>query len=599
MSSSIRHRKLAEIAKPFMHDAVQFSQKIANPRLQYLLTSLLDAKNPPSPERLENAYRNAGLPCPGSGSYDGAADWLSKEGMAMPKHVVAGHFNSFNVKAEMVLIDLLTDSGTGCRTDWQKSFISAFEEIPDSVINAYAGSPARKLLNDVVEFAYGKQFAFFLALQGRAAESLLINSMFAGSSGKERLDVMANFGAVDPSALSMMSESGIFLPGDIILSNRPFDTTKGWIENGGLKVVSLTPFATPQRLYCSDTIFLGDIPMGAFREKYESSRITPKAVLLTVTDNGGGGQPVSMKNVMEASEFAHEHGMVVWIDACRISENAQYIQNNEPGYRNKSLREIQMELLSHADVVTISFKKSWAETGGAILINRESKILKRNYPIMTQFIQEATTSAYGMGFDSYCGVPGREMLKVAAGILQSMDSDLVMQRLMQPAMARVNLRKHSLGGEPFPVVSGGHALYTAADMVLPNVALGNCPAEYLQAIILASVGVRGCGLGNIVYGKWEYDGQNNFFRLVKNVEMDSLRHAIPRNSYSDGHLAILEAAGIAYSEGVFKDLSGGVVPTKRTNHGFDHFFDQYVPQNLDEFYRTVEAVKEIAMSLAK
>jgi tryptophanase len=342
--------------------------------------------------------------------------------------VQGAKFNPFSIPSELVICSGLTDSGTGQRLAQQKEFIDTLCEgeapvIPNAQMFAYAKSVPRKLLDFVVSEVFGKQFHLHPALQGRAAEFLLLRAL---------------------------NSAGILLPGDIVLSNKPFDTTKGHIENiSELKgmiwiltrrkivkcqVVSCTPLTTPERFQSRQTPFLGDMPMDVLMQKFGETRQKVKIILLTATDNGGGGQPVSMENVRKVAEFAHKNGLLLWIDACRIFHNAMYIRLHEEGYKDKGLDDIAREMLSYADVATISFKKMNSPSGGAVLLNRNSELLKGKLNGMRETIRQTTTVMYGNGVDSYCGLTGTGMIDDISGIFAMMDPDVVGSVMWYPEL---------------------------------------------------------------------------------------------------------------------------------------------------------------------
>jgi tryptophanase len=168
-------------------------------------------------------------------------------------------------------------------------------------------------------------------------------------------------------------EAGLQKPGDHIISNRPFDTTKGHIGASGLHVIALTPLASPENYYGSDSVFMGNIDEDDFIAHYQDPKYT--SLLMTLTDNGGGGQPVSMANFRFLVAKAREQGLYVWVDGCRIFENALFIKTFEKGYKNKTITEIAKEILSLCDFSTMSFKKMYSHAGGGILVNRNSSAL--------------------------------------------------------------------------------------------------------------------------------------------------------------------------------------------------------------------------------
>ena len=519
-----------------------------------------------------------------SGDKQTLIEWMKifySNGMNI-EHAIKANFNPFGLKAKKCFVDLLTDSGTGTFTAEQRAFLMEWiEKVPSMWTNAYAGSVPREMFDMVMENVFGnfspayaddrlyeqmgeKRFATHLALQGRAAEFLLLNALVSAE---------------------------LLLPGSVIFSNKPFDTTKGHIDASGNRVISCTPLTTPRVYETQESRFLGNLPLAVLRQRYSENSGKAGAVLITVTDNGGGGQPVSMQNIREVAEFAKERGMLVWIDACRIFENAEMIKLYEPGYENKSLADIVKEMLSHADVVTMSFKKMYSDCGGAVLITKKSDIVGGKLEEVRKTIMQRTTTNYGNGFDSYCGLTGEGMIKIISGIFTAMDPEVIGDRIVQVNSAYKTLKQYGV-----PVVGGGHALYFAADQILPKVPDACCPAETLQAIIHAAEAMRGCGLGNIVYGEYEKNDAG-IYTLVGKPEMDSLRYAIPRLTYPDTVLNFMfNIIGKAYREGLLSDIENGMIAQNYVKDGFYHFSGKYMPVNEAEFMKKIRALQEFVQA---
>lgn len=467
--------------------------------------------------------------------------------------------NPFSVPADYFLIDLLTDSGTSRLFDWQAHIKSSFLKEHSSIqVFSYARLVPRMYLDEVMESIFGPDFNFYPTLQGRAAEMMLIQAMIGSSAIKI---------------------------GDTILSNRPFDTTKGHIQNNELNIKALTPMTSPRAYMHSPTVFMGNISLARFQE-YTAHDYS--ALLVTVTDNGGGGQPVSMKNYKELVAKAHTDGKFVWVDACRIFENALFVKAFEKEYSTHSLVEIAREMLMSADVVSLSFKKMYSHSGGAILINRKSNILTlQQIELMDKIIKRTTTVVYGNGFSSYSGLTGEGMIEIITGLMASVDEELVAQRVYQLGFVGAYLREKY----NFPVISGGHALYIAADTVLSNVSRTHCPAEYLNAILMHGLCLRGCGLGLNVYGG-RVD-KNGITTFSHDIEMDSLRLAVPRNEYTNTELlSVLSIMGEFFSNGSFANISSGLLPIDYVDDGFYHFAGSYEFVNRDEFDEIVSRLKK-------
>jgi len=489
--------------------------------------------------------------------------WLKYHQNDMIQHVLDAKCNPFNVKAYHLLIDMLTDSGT--HRTWQKQaeFLRMWEMLfKDCETFAYAGSPARELLNETISRIFGEQFYFHLTVQGRAAEFLLLNGLQA---------------------------NGLMPKGSVVLTNHGFDTTCGHIKAVGCKVIACSPVTTPQRVASMpDSVFFGNLSISELRKQLDSNEGNVSAVLLTLTDNGGGGQPVSMANIKAVTKEAHDRGIPLWIDGCRIAENAAYIKAYEPGYSDRSLQDIIAETMSECEFSTTSFKKIYSHSGGGIFLNKDSPLLQAKMGAVRKSVMELTTVVYGMGFETgYCGRTGRDMVEIVSGLLYAMDPENVANRIGQ-----VREVSDTLAGHGFPHVAGGNALYTASEQVLSNVPLEYAPAEYLQAIMLAATGVRGCALGNRLYGEWRQNGHG--WELVRPSEMDSLRAAVMRLGNSTPMLILgLEPMAIAHEQGYLKPLTQGLEVIDYETSGFNHFKAIYEVRDVVEFKKAVGLVNEI------
>lgn len=471
--------------------------------------------------------------------------------------------NPFSVPSETLDLDLLTDSGTNNLNEEQKEIAVTYRSLVPSIqMFSYARSQPREHLQQMFCACFGDQFEFYPTLQGRAAEKMLLKATV---------------------------EVELINPGDRILCNRPFDTTKGHILATGLYVDALTPIPAPKEYYESDSVFMGNIQEEVYLENFGQKDV--KILLVTLTDNGSGGQPVSMANLKFLAEKSREKGHLIWIDACRIFENAFFIKTFEDGYTDKTILEIGQEILSLCDFATMSFKKMYSHAGGGILINKTSSRLSGKLYKLDRSIKRQTTTDYGNGYRSYSGLTGGNMVEIMTGLIMSTDEEIVGYRIGQVGRIGSFLRQKY---ENFPVIAGGHALYIAADQVLPRVQLTDCPAEYLNAILMASLKVRGCGLGLLVYGGRMEDTQGKV-RLEKCLSMDSLRLAIPRNQYSgDEIISQLMVIGHAFERGIFKEVIGGLYPKEYIDDGFYHFGANYDIRNVEEFDNIVFTFKTVA-----
>jgi len=234
-----------------------------------------------------------------------------------------------------------------------------------------------------------------------------------------------------------------------------------------------------------------------------------------------------MDNFKYLADQTHDKGKLVWLDACRIFENALFVKAFDKRYKNHSITDITKEIMEDADVVTMSLKKMYAHCGGAILINRNSKVLTQDQiTAMGASIRRQTTTDYGNGYRSYSGLMGDGMVEIITGLIQVVDEEIVGKRIAQCGMVSCYLKEKY----DFPIIHGGHAMYIAADQVLPNVPLQGCPAEYLNAILMKSIQLRGCGLGYLVYGGRVTD-EDGMVKYKNDLNMDSLRLAVPRCEY--------------------------------------------------------------------
>ena len=470
--------------------------------------------------------------------------------------------NPFAVPSELFSLDLLTDSGTNKLTDEQKELAREYRNmVPSIEMFSYARCTPREHLEQVFRECFGDQFNYYPALQGRAAEKMLLQATI---------------------------EAGLQKPGDAIICNRPFDTTKGHIGASGLHVDALTPLASPENYYESSSVFMGNIEESVYLANYQSEKY--KTLLMTLTDNGGGGQPVSMANFKFLVEKARERGLYVWVDACRIFENALFIKTFEKGYEDKTITEISKEILSLVDFSTMSFKKMYSHAGGGILVNRNSSVLSEStVKKLDASIKRQTTTDYGNGYRSYSGLTGEAMVEMMTGLMMACDEEITGRRIAQVGRVSCFLKQKY----NFPIIAGGHALYIAADQVLPKVPLTDCPAETLNALMMASIKLRGCGLGLLVYGG-RVEHEDGTIELKNKLTMDSLRLAVPRNQYSDNEMmSQLMVIGEAFSSGLFKDLEGGLYPKEYIDNGFYHFGGEYDFRNPSEFNDTVALLKNI------
>ena len=386
-------------------------------------------------------------------------------------------WNLFRVAARDVELDLLTDSGTGAMSQTQWAALIQGDE-------SYAGSRSFDTFRDAVNDVLG--FPLVVpAHQGRGAESVF-------------------FGAVID-------------PGEIVPSNAHFDTTRAHIEvRDGIALDLPVPAAFDPDL---DVPFKGDMDTEGLAELLageEGERVS--IVMLTLTNNAGGGQPVSMANIREVARLAREHSKKLVLDIARFAENAWFIREREQGFADKALGEIVREMLSEADGVLMSAKKdAIANIGGFVAIREDEVFFER-------------LQARGIvfeGFPTYGGLAGRDLEAIAAGLREVLDEDYLHHRIEQVAYLGAALEEQ---GAALLKPVGGHAVYLNAGRVLPEVPAEQFPAQALTCALYLAGGVRGVEIGSVMAGRDPATGENR----VPALEL--VRLAVPRRVYSSRQL---------------------------------------------------------------
>jgi tyrosine phenol-lyase len=384
------------------------------------------------------------------------------------KRIEAAGYNLFLVPSEDILIDLLTDSGTSAMSTEQWAAMMRGDE-------SYAGSPSFTRFRDSVQAIFGFRNVI-PAHQGRAAERILFNVMCA--------------------------------KGDIVPNNTHFDTTRANCEFVGATALDLPiPEAKePSRIHP----FKGNmdtVQLSKLIEKEGAKRIP--LVMLTVTNNSGGGQPVSMANIREVKQICHKHGIPLYIDACRFAENAYFIKLREPGYAEKTPREIAREMFSYADGCTMSAKKDGlANIGGFLCTNND---------ILAQ--QERDLLILTEGFPTYGGLAGRDLEAIAVGLNEALAEDYLHYRIASTAFLGNHIAKQ---GVPIVQPPGGHAIYIDARAFLPHVPVSQFPGVALAVELYLEGGIRSVEIGSLMFGE--------------NARMDLVRLAIPRRVYTQSHI---------------------------------------------------------------
>lgn len=392
------------------------------------------------------------------------------------------NYNLFNLKSEQVYIDLLTDSGTGAMSDKQWAAIMEGDE-------SYAGASSfynlKASIKDITGFDY-----VLPTHQGRAAENVLF--------------------------------SAIVKPGDYLPGNSHFDTTKGHIEYRKAHAIDCTIDAA------SDTEleipFKGNMDLDkleAVLKAHPADQIP--AVVLTITNNTAGGQPVSMANIKGVAELCHKYGVKLMIDSARFAENAYFIKTREEGYADKSIKEICREIYSYADYMTMSAKKDGiVNIGGFLAFKEEADMQKcQMFSIMYE------------GYLTYGGMAGRDMNALAQGLQESMDYDYLCTRIGQVAYLASKLDEY---GIPYQRPAGGHAIFVDAKKILVNVPKEEFQAQTLGVELYLEGGVRGVEIGAILADRDPETGENRYPRL------ELLRLAIARRVYTNNHMDYIAAA---------------------------------------------------------
>lgn len=388
-------------------------------------------------------------------------------------------YNPFMLPAEDVLIDLLTDSGTSAMSAKQWAGIMEGDE-------AYAGSKSFYRFESVVKNITGMKF-IIPTHQGRAAEKIL----FSITGG----------------------------PGKFIPNNTHFDTTRANVEFSGAEAVDLLNEIGKHPEIRAD--FKGNMDV----EKLEAF-IKEKGVeniplcMITVTNNSGGGQPVSMQNIRETKEICKKYNIPLFLDACRFAENAYFIKLREKGYQNKTPFEIAQEMFSYADGVTMSAKKdALVNIGGFLAMNDEELAMKcRNLLIVTE------------GFPTYGGLAGRDLEAVAQGLLEIVDEHYLQYRIRSIEYLGERL---VAAGVPIIEPPGGHAIYIDAKRFLPDISSDQYPGQSIVVELYLEGGVRAVEIGSVMFGKYDNNG-----KLIPSM-MELVRMAIPRRVYTQSHIDYL------------------------------------------------------------
>lgn len=426
-------------------------------------------------------------------------------------------FNVFFLTSDDIFIDLLTDSGVGAMSDNQWAGIMLGDE-------TYAGSRNFQHFKETVQDILG--FPYVVPThQGRGAENIL--------------------------------DRVLITEGDVIPGNQHFDTTKAHIEDKkGVAVDCTIEEAYDPEL---DHPFKGNLDIGkleAVIAEYGVEKVP--YILVTITCNSGGGQPVSIENIRKVSVVARRHGIPLFFDAARFAENAWFIKQREPEFTNSTIREIVAEMMSHVDGMTMSAKKDAIVNIGGFIAMRDEGLYRKC----------AMLGVLYEGFPTYGGLAGRDIEAMARGLYEGIRLDYLTARIGQ-----TRYLGNALKMEGIPIMNpvGGHAVYVDARAFLPHIPPDEFPAWTLSVELYIEAGVRGVEIGTVLNGRDPVTGDNRFPRL------DLLRLTIPRRVYTDNHMNVI-VEGMA----AIRERRDGIVGMK-----FDH-----EPPVLRHFLCTMKRVNE-------
>ncbi|SEN95595.1 tryptophanase [bacterium A37T11] len=386
------------------------------------------------------------------------------------------HYNPFLLNARDVIIDLLTDSGTSAMSSEQWAGIMRGDE-------SYAGSESFFRFEKVIKDLTGMPYVI-PTHQGRASEKILFTVI--GGEGK------------------------------CVISNTLFDTTRANVEFSGAEGIDL--LCPEGKIPAIPASFKGNMDTAALSRVIEER--TPASiamVMITVTNNSGGGQPVSMANIREVSRICKQHGILMFIDACRFAENCYFIKEREEGYAHTTIANIAKELFSYADGCTMSAKKdAFANIGGFIALKDETITEQcRNLLIITE------------GFPTYGGLAGRDLEAIAIGLQEIMEEGYLKYRIRSIAYIGEKLDEY---GIPYIKPTGGHAVYLDAKAFMDHIPVHEYPGQVLSSALYLEGGIRSVEIGSVMFGKYGTDGS------LISPPMELVRLAFPRRVYTQSHI---------------------------------------------------------------
>lgn len=387
-------------------------------------------------------------------------------------------YNLFNLKSEHVFIDLLTDSGTGAMSDRQWSAMMLGDE-------SYAGASSFYKMKDAIREITG--FEYFLPThQGRAAENVLFSVLVSA--------------------------------GDIVPGNSHFDTTKGHIEFRKAFAVD----CTIDEAFDTNCIhpFKGNVDLGKLEDVLKKSADKITFIIMTITNNSAGGQPVSLENLHGVRKLADQYGKKVLYDSARFAENAYFIKKREKGYENKTIREITLEMFALADYMTMSSKKDAIVNMGGFIAMRDKEIYSKAsvFNIMYE------------GYVTYGGMSGRDMNALAQGLYEGTDFEYLETRIKQVEYLGNRLIEF---GIPIQKPVGGHAVFVDAKRFLSNLPKEKFQAQTLAVELYLEAGIRGVEIGALLADRDPVTRENRY------PSLEMLRLAIPRRTYTNNHMDVV------------------------------------------------------------
>jgi len=377
------------------------------------------------------------------------------------------NYNLFLIESKNVIIDLLTDSGTGAMSSEQWAGIMRGDE-------SYAGSNSFARFYKVVNNFFGFKYVI-PTHQGRAAEKILFEV--------------------------------ICKKGDIIPSNAHFDTTRANIEFQGAIAEDLIPENCANTQF--DHPFKGNMDTNKLEKIIKENRNKIPVIMMTITNNSGGGQPVSMDNIKNVSAISKRNNIPFYIDACRFAENAYFIKKREQGYKNTSIEDIVKEMFSYADGCTMSAKKDGISNIGGFLCTNDNDLSKKKKDLL--ILTE--------GFPTYGGLAGRDLDAIAIGLTEAMSEDYLEYRILSTSYLGKKINEY---GVPIILPPGGHAIYIDAGLFLPHIPKNQYPGQALACALYIEGGIRSSEIGS--------------FMFKDNAQNELVRLAVPRRTYTQSHI---------------------------------------------------------------